>query len=341
MKKKNYKKDYFIIAEVGQNHQGNFNIAKEYIKTFSALGADAIKFQLRDNKSLFSDEAYKAAYNSENAFAETYGEHREKLELSYKDLIKLRNECKKYNVKFMVTPFDEISLEKICKIGVDIIKIASFDVGNLPLINKIAKKRKTTVISVGGGNSKQIESSIKLLKKYIKNPIILHCNSEYPTPADRLGLENIIKLKKKFKNCIVGSSDHFNGILSGPIAYMMGARFFEKHVTLNRSWKGTDHSFALEPEGFRKFVRDIGRTPKMLPLKNKKLIGKETIFKKLGKSITTNKIVKKNYKIKIEDLTGIIFKENFIPIRKSNEIIGKTAQKDLLPGVPIIKGDWK
>jgi sialic acid synthase len=341
MKKKKYKKDYFVIAEVGQNHQGNFNIAKEYVKTFSAVGADAIKFQVRNNKSLFSNKAYKARYESKNAFAESYGKHREKLELSYKDLIKLRNECKKYNVKFMVTPFDEISLEKICKIGVDIIKIASFDLGNLPLINKIAKKRKTTVISVGGGNSKQIESSVKLLKKYIKNLIILHCNSEYPTPHDRLGLENIIKLKKKFKNCIVGSSDHFNGILSGPIAYMMGARVFEKHVTLNRSWKGTDHSFALEPEGFRKFVRDIGRTPSMLPLKDNKLIGKEPVFKKLGKSITTNKIVKKNYKIKIEDLTGIIFQENFIPIRKSNEIIGKTAQKDLLPGVPIIKNDYK
>ena len=84
---------------------------------------------------------------------------------------------------------------------------------------------------------------------------------------------------------------------------MLGARVFEKHVTLNRSWKGTDHSFALEPEGFRKFVRDIQRTPKMLPLKNKKLIGKEPVFKKLGKSITTNKIIKKNSIIKIEDLT--------------------------------------
>tara|TARA_E500000178_G_C16885025_1_gene690829 strand:- start:6 stop:1031 length:1026 start_codon:yes stop_codon:yes gene_type:complete len=341
MKKKNYKKDYFVIAEVGQNHQGSVDYALEYVKIFSALGADAIKFQVRNNKSLFSNEAYKANYNSENAFAKTYGKHREKLELSYKDLVRVKNECKRYNVKFMVTPFDEISLEKICKIGVDIIKIASFDLGNLPLINKIAKKKKTTVISVGGGNSKQIESSVKLLKKYIKNLIILHCNSEYPTPYDRLGLENITKLKKKFKSCIVGSSDHFNGILSGPIAYMLGARVFEKHVTLNRSWKGTDHSFALEPEGFRKFVRDIDRTPKMLPLKKNKLIGKEPVFKKLGKSITTNKIIKKNSKIKIEDLTGIIFQDNFIPIRRSNEIIGKKAQKDLIPGKPLNKSDYK
>ncbi len=340
MIKKN-KKNYFVIAEVGQNHQGNVNYALNYVRTFAALGADAIKFQVRSNKTLFSKEAYKASYNSENAFAKTYGKHREKLELSFKDLIKVRRECKKNNVKFMVTPFDEQSLNKICKIGVDIIKIASFDLGNLPLIYKIAKKKKTTVISIGGGNLRQINSSVKILKKYVKKIIILHCNSEYPTPHDRLGLENIITLKKKFKDCIIGSSDHFNGILSGPVAYMLGARVFEKHVTLNRSWKGTDHSFALEPEGFRKFVRDIQRTPKMLPLKNKNLIGKEPVFKKLGKSITTNKLIKKNMKIKIQDLSGIIFQNNYLPIRMTNEIIGKKALKNLVPGEPILKGDYK
>jgi sialic acid synthase len=340
MIKKN-KKDFFVIAEVGQNHQGELNLALEYVKIFAGLGADAVKFQIRNNKTLFSKEAYESKYNSENAFAKTYGKHREKLELSFNDLTRVKKECKKYKVKFMVTPFDEESLEKICKIGVDIIKIASFDLGNLPLIHKIASKKKTTVISVGGGNIKQITSSIETLKKKVKDIIILHCNSEYPTQYQRLGLENIVTLKKKFKRCTIGSSDHFNGILSGPIAYMLGARVFEKHVTLNRSWKGTDHSFALEPEGFRKFVRDIERTPKMLPLKNKKLIGKENVFKKLGKSITTNKLVKKNKKIKITDLTGMIFKNNFTPVRMSNEIIGKKALKDLLPGKPIIKGDYK
>ena len=164
MIKKN-SKNVFIIAEVGQNHQGKLSLALEYVKIFAGLGADAIKFQIRNNKTLFSKEAYSADYNSENAFAETYGKHREKLELSYDDLIKVRKECKKYKVKFMVTPFDEKSLDKICKIGVDIIKIASFDLGNLPLIHRIANKKKTTVISVGGGNIKQIRRSVEILKK--------------------------------------------------------------------------------------------------------------------------------------------------------------------------------
>jgi len=102
-----------IIAEVGQNHQGSLKIAKEYIKEFAFRKADIIKFQSRNNKELFSKEAYEKNYNSENAFGKTYGEHREKLELNYKELVILKKECAKYKLKFMVTPFDEKSLELI------------------------------------------------------------------------------------------------------------------------------------------------------------------------------------------------------------------------------------
>ena len=121
----------------------------------------------------------------------------------------------------------------------------------------------------------------------------------------------------------------------------MGARIFEKHVTLDRSWKGTDHAFALEPEGFRKFTRDIKRVPLMLPLKDKKKIGREPVFKKLGKSIIAKQRIKKNQKIKIEDLTGRIFQKNFIPIRETYKIIGKKLNKDIKPMEPIKFNDIK
>ena len=131
-----------IIAEVGQNHQGSLKIAKQYIKEFAFRGADIIKFQSRNNKELFSKDAYEKNYNSENSFGKTYGEHREKLELSFSELKILKKECNKYKLKFMITPFDEKSLELISKVGVDIIKIASFDLGNLPFIDLIAKKKR-------------------------------------------------------------------------------------------------------------------------------------------------------------------------------------------------------
>ena len=164
----------FIIAEVGQNHQGDLELAREYIKVFANAGADAVKFQTRNNKYLFSEEAYLAPYGSENAFAETYGAHREKLELNPDFLPILKEDCMKYGVKFMSTPFDEPSLEILKQLDADIIKIASFDLGNLPLINRISKLGKPVVISVGGGKIDQIRSSVNLL---IENGIdlsILH-----------------------------------------------------------------------------------------------------------------------------------------------------------------------
>jgi len=325
-----------IIAEVGQNHQGSLKIAKDYIREFSYSGADIIKFQARDNRKLFSREAYNKIYDSENSFGRTYGQHREKLELSYKDLRELKGEIKKRNLLFMVTPFDENSLKLVSKLDVDIIKIASFDLGNLPFINLISKQKKIVAISTGGGNSKEIEESIKLLLKKKNKIILLHCVSEYPCPYYRLGLENIKLLKKKFPQCVVGLSDHFNGILSGPIAYLQGARVFEKHVTLNRAWKGTDHSFALEPEGFRKFVRDIHRVDGMLKSKKKNLIGKEPVFVKLGKSLVTTKDLRAGAKIKLENLTGKIFEKNLILVRYSYKIIGKKVKKSIKKGEPIL-----
>ena len=156
-------KDTFVIAEVGQNHNGNLDVSREYIRVFANAGADAVKFQTRNNKHLFSEGAYNAKYNSENAFADTYGEHRERLELKPEWLPILKNDCIKYGVKFMSTPFDEPSLELLLDIDVDILKIASFDLGNLPFINKIASSKKPVVISVGGGKADQIRSSVEMI----------------------------------------------------------------------------------------------------------------------------------------------------------------------------------
>jgi len=325
----------FIIAEVGQNHQGNLDTAREYIKIFAAEGCDAIKFQTRSNKYLFSEEAYNAPYTSENAFAPTYGAHREHLELNPDWLPILKEDCARHGVKFMSTPFDEPSLNILVDLGVDILKIASFDLGNLPFINRIAKTKIPVVISVGGGKADQIKSSVNVLLDYHNDISILHCVSEYPCEYNRLGLENIRVLLSEFPDCVIGSSDHFNGTLSGPIAYLLGARVFEKHVTLNRAWKGTDHSFALEREGFRKFVRDIKRVPHMLPSKPKEEIGTEQVFKKLGKSLVAYEDIKAGDQLTIFNLSGKIFSKQYIPVRESNLVIGKIVLDDIKKGTPI------
>jgi len=326
----------FIIAEVGQNHQGDLEKAKQYISKFAELGADAVKFQTRDNKYLFSENAYNNLYNSETSFADTYGAHREFLELDPESLHELRDLCHQKNVKFMSTPFDEPSLTRLLEVNVDILKIASFDLGNLPFINKLAKSGKPIVISTGGGSEMQIAESIKILLDSNCEVAILHCVSEYPCTYDRLGLENIKKLIQLFPMCSIGLSDHFNGILSGPIAYTEGARVFEKHVTFNRSWKGTDHNFALEPHGFESFVRDINRVPKMMKSKPKGDLGKEQVFAKLGKSITAAEDIKAGEKFTLNNLSGRIFEKQYLPVRESHKLIGKQTSKNINKGEPVL-----
>lgn len=327
----------FVIAEIGQNHQGELDLAREYIKVFANAGADAVKFQTRDNKYLFSDGAYNAPYSSENAFAPIYGHHREKLELQKEWIPILKSDCHQHNVKFMSTPFDEPSLEILLANDVDILKIASFDLGNLPFIDKIAKADKPVVISIGGGNHEQIKASIEVLQKKLSNEkiCILHCVSEYPCDYNILGLDNIPHLQNNFPDITIGLSDHYNGILSGPIGYMKGARVFEKHVTLNRAWKGTDHSFALEVEGFRKFVRDIKRVPFMMKPKDQSGIGNEPVFKKLGKSIIAAIDLAAGTELTFENLSGKIFEKQYIPVRQSNQVLGKRIKKSIKLGEPI------
>lgn len=329
----------FVIAEVGQNHQGDLDIAREYIRIFAFEGADAIKFQTRNNRFLFSQDAYEAPYASENAFAETYGAHREKLELKPEWLPILKEDCIKHGVKFMSTPFDEPSLELLKKIDVDILKVASFDLGNLPFIHRIASLGKPVVMSVGGGKIDQIRSSVEVLLNHHDEVAILHCVSEYPCEYNRLGLDNIEALIKEFPGCAIGSSDHFNGTLSGPVAYLKGARVFEKHVTLNRAWKGTDHSFALEPEGFRKFVRDIKRVRHMMMPKPADDLGSERVFKKLGKSLVAYADIKAGERFSLENLSGCIFNMQYIPVRESNQVVGRVAKRNVSKGEPIHYSD--
>ena len=325
----------FVIAEVGQNHQGDPELAIEYIRVFANAGANAIKFQTRDNKHLFSEEAYEAPYHSENAFAPTYGKHREALELDTKYLPLLKKECESQGVFFMSTPFDEPSLGILDSLNTDILKVASFDIGNLPFLDKIGKTRRPVVMSIGGGKLEHVIDSVHVIQKYHSDISILHCVSEYPCEYRKLGLENIKRLIQKFPNLAIGLSDHFNGTLSGPIAYTLGARIFEKHVTLNRSNKGTDHSFALEPEGFRKFSRDINRVKDMYKVKDESELGKEYVFQKLGKSIIASQNILEGEAITIDNLSGKIFTHTHIPVRDSNKIIGKKANRNIIAGEPI------
>lgn len=332
--------DSFIIAEVGQNHQGSVELAKRYVDIFSDMGADAIKFQMRDNKSLFSRDVFDKPYNSENSFGSTYGEHREFLELTVSELKSLKKRCQEKGVYFMVTPFDECSLERALEIDVDIIKIASFDLGNLPFLEKINATGRPVVLSTGGGRKEHFSQSLQVFNGRGLSLAVLHCVSLYPCPAEKLRLGQLDVLSDLLGDHALGLSDHFNGILSGPLAFLRGARVFEKHVTMDRSQKGTDHSFSLEPNGFSKFCRDLRRVPLMFD-EGKPSDGSEPVFQKLGKTVVARSEINPGDAFTADNIVGKITGENGVPIRDIGKILGKKSNRKISIGKSIGLSDAK
>ena len=322
-----------FIAEVGQNHQGDVECAIRYVETFAQLGASTVKFQVRDNRYLFDDSRFNLPYDSTNAFGSTYGEHREALELTIDELSRVSKACKQNNVRFCCTPFDPKSLERLMKLEIDSLKVSSFDLGNINFLKQIGATKKPTIISTGGGSHKHIVASVEALDCG-QEISILHCTSEYPCPADRVGLEAIQVLKQDFPGRRVGLSDHFNGTLTGPLGRLMGAEVFEKHVTFDRSQKGSDHKFSLEPTGFKKFVRDTVRAGKMLQRTDKEGIGEEPVFERLGKSCVARRDIKRGDVLRIDDIDGRIFASQIIPIRNCMDLVGRIAVIDFSEGQP-------
>ena len=243
--------------------------------------------------------------------------------------------CHQYSIDFISTPFDEPSLEVLSNVGVDALKIASFDIGNLPFINKIAQLGKPTVMSVGGASSDIIFTSVNTILAHHSDLALLHCVSEYPCLPERLGLARIKQYIDTFPTVTIGLSDHFSGVLSGPIGYMMGAKVFEKHVTLNRSWKGTDHSFALEFQGMKNFVRDISRTSTMINDIDHLSLGSEPVFKKLGKSLIAACDINPGDSLNFNNIGSKIFQENGVPVRESHKFIGAIALQKIAQGTKI------
>jgi N-acetylneuraminate synthase/sialic acid synthase len=248
-----------VIAEIANNHQGDLDIAKQMIRVAASCGVQAVKFQKRDNKALYTKAYYEKPYDNENSYGATYGEHRDYLEFDkdeYRELMKIAEEC---DVEFMCTAWDYESVDFLEDLGIASYKIASGDITSTPLLEHIAKLGKPMFISTGAATMDEVKLAYEAVSKHNDKICLLHCVAGYPTEYHFLNLDAIKALKEEFPEAIIGFSGHDNGILAGVMAYMLGATVLEKHFTLNRAWKGTDHRFSLEPEGLRKQVRDLRR----------------------------------------------------------------------------------
>ena len=249
----------FVIAEIGHNHQGNVDTAKKMIKAAVDAGASAVKLQKRENRYLFTAAYYDRPYNSENSFGNTYGEHREFLEFNQDQYKELQNYSNELGAIFFATAFDFKSADFLQNLNVPAFKIASGDLKNLPLINYLADFGKPLIISTGGGCQEDIDRVVESLESKKAQYSILQCTAGYPPTWNELNLRVISTLRNRFPNPVIGFSSHDNGIAMSVAAYALGARIIEKHFTLNRTFKGTDHAFSLEPQGLSKLVRDLDR----------------------------------------------------------------------------------
>ena len=247
----------FTIAEIGNNHMGDVSIAREMIDAAARAGASAVKFQKRANSNLFQKNFADTAYIGKNSFGSTYLEHREKVELSIDEMKTLNDYANEQNVLFFATPFDEESLVELESINSQLYKVASADIVNHSLLEAIANTGKPIILSTGGATMEEVKEAVGILDGLGCSYCILQCTAAYPVEPKDMELKVIETFKQNFPNIHIGLSDHQSGISMALIAYMLGARIFEKHFTLHRSWKGTDQSFSLEPEGFRKMVRDL------------------------------------------------------------------------------------
>ncbi len=278
--------DAYVIAEIGHNHQGSLKTGKELFHAAAECGVAAAKLQKRDNKSLYTREMYDKPYDNENSFGATYGEHREALEFGRVEYEELQAEAGRLNMAFFATAFDLRSADFLAELNVPAYKIASGDLKNTPLLKHVARIGKPLIVSTGGGTPEDVQRAYDTIMPINPRLCLMQCTCGYPAEFAELDLRVISTYREKYPDVVIGYSGHDNGIAMPVAAYMLGARIIEKHFTLNRAMKGTDHRFSLEPIGMKKMIRDLLRVRLALGNGRKKVYASEASpVLKMGKKL--------------------------------------------------------
>jgi len=226
----------YVIAEIGHNHQGDLEKAKALVRAARECGADAVKLQKRDNRSLYTRALYDAPYDNEHSFGRTYGEHREALELSAAEWLELREFSREEGVTLFGTVFDEASADFLAGLDMPAFKIASGDLTNTPLLRYVAALGRPMFLSTGGGTLEDVERAVDTILALNEQLCVMQCTAAYPCEVEELNLGVIEAYRERFPELVVGLSDHQSGIAMSIVGYMLGARVIEKHFTLNHAW---------------------------------------------------------------------------------------------------------
>lgn len=321
--------DCFIIAEIGHNHQGDLQKAKELFRAAKECGVDAVKLQKRHNRTLYTHAMYNKPYDNENSFGDTYGEHREALEFGRTEYNELKQYAQQLDLVFFATAFDIPSADFLAELDMPACKIASGDLKNTPLLKHVAKIGKPMIVSTGGAMLDDVQRAHDTIMPINSQLCLLQCTAAYPTSYEELNLRVITTYREKFPDIVVGLSDHENGIAMAVAAYILGARVIEKHFTLNHTWKGTDHAFSLEPIGMRKLVRDLRRARLALGDGVKRTCPSEVgPLTKMGKKLVAARPIPMGHILTRDDI-AIKSPGDGLPPYELDNILGKAIRRAL------------
>jgi sialic acid synthase SpsE len=276
-----------VVAEIGQNHNGSLALAEQLVDVAAWAGADAVKLVKRDLASELSSDAARKPYLSPHSFGLTYGEHRRALELSADDHAALACRAREHGLLYFCTACDLPSAQLLDSLGVDVFKIASRDLANLPLLECVARLGRPIFLSTGMSQFDEIDAAVRTLSQHNDNWLLMHCTSLYPTPFSEVNLRSMPALAARYGS-LVGFSDHTPGVLMPPVAVALGAVVIEKHLTLDRQLKGTDHACSLEPEELSRMIAEIRQVESALGRADKPIPhGVSAVRTKLGRSLVT------------------------------------------------------
>ena len=278
-----YKKP-FVIAEIGCNHKGEMEIAKELIKIAKIFcNVDAVKFQKRNNVELLTEEQYNAAHpNPANSYGETYGAHREYLEFNLEQNAELKKYCEEIGIVYSTSVWDLTSAKEIASLNPEFIKIPSACNNNYEMLGWLCENYKGEIhISTGMTTKSETDDLVQFFINKGKNKdlVLYNCTSGYPVAFEDVCLLDINLLIEKYGDKVkhIGFSGHHLGIAVDIAAYTLGANIIERHYTLDRTWKGTDHAASLEPMGLRKLTRDLAAVYKALHFKSQDILPVEQV----------------------------------------------------------------
>lgn len=319
----------YIIAEAGVNHNGDIEVAKQLVDIAADAGVNAVKFQAFKTEHLIIEDVEKAPYQkSTTSASESQADMLRKLELNFEQYKVLKAYCESKNIQFLITPFDEFSLNQLEEIGVEAYKVASTDTTNIPFLLKIAATGKPMILSTGMCYMEEVEQVMKAIEQVNKDVLLMQCTANYPIEDNEVNMAVLHTYQEAF-DCLLGYSDHTVGLGASPYSVMLGAVAVEKHFTINKDNDGPDHRASLSPEELKQFVKEIRRCEQYLG---------SSVKQPTTSELGTRKMLQKNLVAKTDIAAGTPFTLDNIVAKRTGgagispinyeKVIGQIAKQD-------------